>query len=167
MEIGSGGGHLMRMFKATKLTAVDVSEVFLEAAKRNLAGYDCEFHKGQIEKLALPVESFNRIICTDVPEHTTEAEVVLAEIQRLLAPDGGAVTTIPVDPLIDGLKKVIRVTPARWVLRVNCGGDHYHFHKWWPWLFARMLERWFVVDARGAAPLSWLPVRACFRCRPR
>ena len=167
LEIGSGGGHVLRMFKKAKLTAVDVSEVFLETAKKNLAGYDCEFKKGQIEELGLPEKSFDRIICTEVLEHTTEPEIILEEIKRLLKPDGWAVITVPVDPLIDGLKKVVRVTPVGWVLRVNWGGDHYHFHKWWPWEFARMLERWFVVDARGAAPFAWLPMRACFRCRPR
>src|SRR5687768_2176748 len=48
LEIGSGGGHVLRMFKRAKLTAVDVSDVFLASAKKNLAGYDVEFIKGEI-----------------------------------------------------------------------------------------------------------------------
>lgn len=169
MEIGSGGGHVLRMFKQAKLTAVDVSEVFLNTAKKNLAGYDVEFKKGEIEKLSLPEKSWDRIICTEVLEHTTNPQSILREIRRLLTPSGHAVITVPVDPLIDGLKKVVRVSPVGWVLkdRINWGGDHYHFHKWWPWEFQRLLEGDFVVEDRRSAPFDVLPMRACFRCRPR
>src|SRR5690606_5358401 len=118
LEVGSGGGHVLAMFKQSKLTAVDVSEVFLETAKKNLAGYDAEFIKGEIDKLGLPEQSFDRIICTEVLEHTTEPRKILAEIRRLLKPDGWAVITVPVDPLIDGMKKIVRVTPVGWFLRI-------------------------------------------------
>lgn len=169
LEVGSGGGHVLRQFRQAKLTAVDVSEVFLETAKKNLRGYDVEFKHGQIEKLGLPEKSFDRIICTEVLEHTTDPSVILAEIRRLLKPNGWAVITVPVDPLIDGLKKVVRVTPVGWVLRnrLNWGGDHYHFHKWWPRQFERLLEKHFTVEDKAAAPFDWLPLRACFRCQPR
>jgi ubiquinone/menaquinone biosynthesis C-methylase UbiE len=167
MEVGSGGGHVLRMFKQAKLTAVDVSEVFLDTAKKNLRGYEVEFLKGQVETLGLPEKSFDRIICTEVLEHTTDPEVVLREIQRLLNPDGYAVITVPVDPLIDGLKKFVRITPVGILLRkrLNWGGDHYHFHKWWPWQFERVLRRYFDVVEKDAAPFSLLPMRACFKCR--
>jgi ubiquinone/menaquinone biosynthesis C-methylase UbiE len=167
LEIGSGGGHVLRMFTRSKLTAVDVSEVFLETARKNLAGYDAEFRKGEIQKLGLPEKSFDRIICTEVLEHTTDPGVILEEIRRLLAPGGWSVITVPVDPLIDSLKKVVRVTPVGWFLRINWGGDHYHFHKWWPRQFARLLDKWFEVEEQRAAPFDYLPLRACFRCRPR
>jgi ubiquinone/menaquinone biosynthesis C-methylase UbiE len=169
LEVGSGGGHVLRQFREAKLTAVDVSEVFLETAKKNLQGYDVEFKHGQIEKLELPEKSFDRIICTEVLEHTTDPSVILAEIRRLLKPTGWAVITVPVDPLIDSLKKVVRVTPVGWVLRnrLNWGGDHYHFHKWWPRQFERLLRDHFTVEDRAAAPFDWLPLRACFRCQPR
>ena len=37
-----------------RLTAIDVSTVFLETARRNLAGYDVRFVKGEVDKLDLP-----------------------------------------------------------------------------------------------------------------
>ncbi|MBX3129164.1 MAG: class I SAM-dependent methyltransferase [Polyangiaceae bacterium] len=168
LEVGSGGGHVLRMFRDAKLTAVDVSEVFLDTARKNLAGYEVEFFKGEIEKLVLPEKSFDRIICTEVLEHTTDPRPVLAEICRLLRPDGHAVITVPVDPLIDGLKKVVRYSPVGWALgnRINWGGDHYHFHKWWPWQFVRLLERDFTVVEKRASPFDALPLRVCFKCRP-
>lgn len=169
LEVGSGGGHVLRMFKQARLTAVDVSQVFLDTAKKNLTGYDVEFHLGELETLSFAERSFDRIICTEVLEHTTDPEAVLKEIRRLLKPDGHAVITVPVDPLIDGLKKLVRITPVGFLLRkrLNWGGDHYHFHKWWPWQFQRVLESNFDVVERGAAPFAALPMRACFKCRPR
>ena len=169
LEVGSGGGHVLRMFPEARLTAVDVSKVFLDTAKRNLHGYDAEFHLGELSDLNLPEESYDRIICTEVLEHTRAPQEVLAQIRRLLKPDGRAVITVPVDPLIDGLKKVVRLTPAGWLLRnrINWGGDEYHLHKWWPRHFAKLLECDFIVEERAASPGAWLPLRACFACRRR
>src|SRR5262245_35492322 len=98
LEIGSGSGHVLHMFRRAKLTAVDVSDVFLDAARQKLAGYDAEFIKGEIDKLSLPAEKFDRIICTEVLEHTKDPEAILREIARLLRPGGRAVITVPNDP---------------------------------------------------------------------
>src|SRR6516164_1413893 len=68
-EVGSGGGHVLRMFPEAKLTAIDVSGVYLDLARRNLLGYDARFLKGELDELALPAGSFDRVICTEVLEH--------------------------------------------------------------------------------------------------
>jgi ubiquinone/menaquinone biosynthesis C-methylase UbiE len=64
IEVGSGGGHVLRQFPQARLTAVDVSEVYLDTARKNLLCLDVEFHLGELEKLALPAASYDRIICT-------------------------------------------------------------------------------------------------------
>jgi 2-polyprenyl-3-methyl-5-hydroxy-6-metoxy-1,4-benzoquinol methylase len=168
LEVGCGGGHVLRMFSEAKLTAVDVSDVFLETARKNLAGCDVEFIKGQIEQLALPAASFDRVICTEVLEHTTNPEQVIHAIRRLLVADGRAVITVPIDPVIDRAKRILKMTPAGWLLgnRIQWGGDHYHLQKWWPWQFQRLLERDFIVDRRKLVPTLPVPLHACFCCRP-
>jgi 2-polyprenyl-3-methyl-5-hydroxy-6-metoxy-1,4-benzoquinol methylase len=167
LEVGSGGGHVLRMFKRSKLIAVDVSGVFLDTARRNLSGYDAEFVHGELVKLGLPAASFDRIICTEVLEHTTNPEEILAEMARLLQPNGRAVITVPNDYLIEGLKSFVRRTPAGWLLggQVNWGGDQYHIHKWRPSEFRALLSRFFAVEDQRAAPFGTLPIRACFQCR--
>lgn len=169
LEVGSGGGHVLRLFPEGKLTAVDVSPVFLETARKNLRGYDVEFMKGEIHKLGLPAHSFDRILCTEVLEHTADPEAILREIERLLRPDGRAVITVPNDPLIDALKAVVRATLLGWLLRhrINWGGDQYHIHTWRPAAFRALLERHFTVVEQRSAPFEQLPIRACFLCRPR
>ena len=168
-EVGAGGGHVLRLFPEARLTAIDVSQVFLDTARKNLAGYDVRFIKGEVEKLDLPAASFDRIVCTEVLEHTVDPLAILAALARLLRPDGVAVITIPNDDLIGRLKALVRRTPAGWLLRdrVEWGGDAYHIHRWTPDDFRRLLEAYFrVTDFRGA-PLDALPLRACYRCIAR
>jgi 2-polyprenyl-3-methyl-5-hydroxy-6-metoxy-1,4-benzoquinol methylase len=169
LEVGSGGGHVLQMFRDAKLTAVDVSEVFLDTARKNLAGYDVEFIKGQIEQLELPAASFDRVICTEVLEHTTNPEQVLGAIRKLLVADGRAVITVPIDPVIDRAKQLLKMTPVGWILgnRIQWGGDHYHLQKWWPWQFERLLQRDFIVDERRLVPPLPVPIHACYCCLPR
>lgn len=165
-EVGSGGGHVLRLFPDARLTAIDVSDVFLDTARRNLAGYDVRFVKGEVDKLDLPAASFDRVICTEVLEHCVDPGAILAAIARLLRPGGVAVITVPNDPLILRMKGLVRRTPIGYALRdrIEWGGDIYHLHQWTPDQFARLLERHFRITERRSAPLDLLPIRACFRC---
>jgi 2-polyprenyl-3-methyl-5-hydroxy-6-metoxy-1,4-benzoquinol methylase len=168
-EVGAGGGHVLRLFPEARLTAFDVSEVFLATAKKNLAGLDVRFVKGEIDKLGLEPASFDRVICTEVLEHTENPEAILATIATILRPNGVAVITVPNDPLIMRLKGTLRRTPLGWILRnkIDWGGDEFHLHAWSPAEFESLLSRHFRVVAQRHSPSDRLPIRACFRCVPR
>jgi 2-polyprenyl-3-methyl-5-hydroxy-6-metoxy-1,4-benzoquinol methylase len=165
-EVGSGGGHVLRMFPDARLTAIDVSSEYLAIAARNLEGYDVRFVKGEVDKMDLPDASFDRVICTEVLEHVVDPDAVLAAIARLVRPDGVAVITVPNDPLILRLKGVARRRPFRWVTgeRFDWGGDDFHLHRWTPGEFEGVLAAHLRVTDRKSAPLGVFPLRACFRC---
>ncbi len=165
-EVGSGGGHVLRMFPKAHLTAIDVSNVFIETARKNLRGYDVQFLLGEIQHLEIANASFDRVICTEVLEHTLHPESILREIRRLLRPGGVAVITVPNDPLILQLKGFVRKTPLGLALgnKVAWGGDKYHLHVWTPAEFERLLTRHFRVVEKASAPFERLPIRACFKC---
>jgi SAM-dependent methyltransferase len=167
-EVGAGGGHVLRMFPRARLTAIDVADTYLETARRNLAGYDVRFIKGEVETLDLPPASFDRIICTEVLEHTIDPEAILAAIAGLLRLDGHAVITVPNDALILRCKAIVRRTPVGWIWgrRFNWGGDAYHIHQWTPRGFEAVLARHFQVEERRDVPFPGLPLRVCFRCVP-
>jgi SAM-dependent methyltransferase len=166
VEVGSGAGHVLRMFPSARLTAIDVSGVYLEQARRNLSGFDVRFLKGELEKLDVPEASFDRVICTEVLEHTVDPDAVLTAIARVLRPGGVAVVTVPNDPLIHRVKSLIRRSPARWVLgdRIEWGGDSFHLHHWTPKQFRAVLSRHLDVLEYRPAPFWAIPLRACFRC---
>ena len=146
-----------------------MSGVYLDLARKNLAGYDVRFLKGEVDKMQLPAASFDRVICTEVLEHVVDPEAVLGAIARLLRPTGVAIVTVPNDPLISNVKNAIRRTPLRRVLgdRIEWGGDTFHLHHWAPSKFERLLARYFDVLRRRAAPARPLPLRVCFRCGRR
>lgn len=166
LEVGSGGGHVLRLFPRARLTAVDVSQVFLDTARRNLAGYDVRFVHGEIDRVDLPRAGYDRIICTEVLEHTVDPDAILARLAELLRPGGTAVITVPNDPLILRLKGIVRHSPIGWMLGsdFNWGGDEYHIHTWTPREFETVLARHFRVVARQDAPARVLPLRICFAC---
>jgi 2-polyprenyl-3-methyl-5-hydroxy-6-metoxy-1,4-benzoquinol methylase len=165
-EVGSGGGHVLRMFPNARLTAIDVSGVQLEIAKKNLARYDVCFVKGEVDKLDLPMASYDRIICTEVLEHVVDPDAVLGAIARLLRPSGVAVITVPNDPLIHSIKSAVRRTPLRRLVgeRIEWGGNTYHLHRWPPKEFEQVLSCHLQVADRRFAPFRWIPLRACFKC---
>jgi len=168
-EVGSGGGHVLRMFPRGRLTAIDVSNIYLDIARKNLAGYDVRFLKGEVDKMDLPNESFDRIICTEVLEHVVDPDAILAAIARLLRPSGIGVVTVPNDPLILRYKGIARRAPVRWFVggKTDWGGEEYHLHEWSPDEFERLLTRRLDVVERRNAPFGAIPLRACFKCIPK
>jgi ubiquinone/menaquinone biosynthesis C-methylase UbiE len=168
-EIGSGGGHVLRMFPEARLTAIDVSGVYLDIARKNLAGYEVRFLKGEVDKMDLPAASFDRIICTEVLEHVVDPPALLAAMSRLLRPSGVAVVTVPNDRLIHRLKRLAALSPFGWFgrNRVEWGGDAYHIHQWSPREFESLLSAYLGVTDRRLVPFRALPIRACFRCVPK
>ena len=153
------------MFPSARLTALDVSDEFLAIARRNLVGYDVRFVKGEIDKLDLPDASFDRAICTEVLEHVVDPSAVLDAISRVLRPAGVAVITVPNDPLIGRIKRIIHRSPAGWILgdRIEWGGNTYHLHQWTPGAFAELLSEHFRITDQRGAPFGRIPLRACFR----
>ncbi|MDO8632365.1 MAG: class I SAM-dependent methyltransferase [Phycisphaerales bacterium] len=167
LEVGCGGGHVLRMFPQCNLTGVDVSGEMLAKARRNLDGYPVRLLKGELAALDLPEHSFDRIICTEVLEHVVDPDALLAEMRRLLAPDGRIVVTFPNDAVVNRIKALIRATgltilpPFR---RISWGGDQYHLHVWRVGEMRELLARCFNVAGVRFAPSRVLPVRCCFAC---
>ncbi len=166
LEVGSGGGHVLRMFPTSRLVALDVSGVYLDNARRNLAGFDVQFVKGEVDKLDWGAARFDRVICTEVLEHVVDPDAVLAAITRLLRPSGIAVVTVPNDPLISRLRSTLRRLPGTGRLdrSLDWGGENFHLHSWSPGGFERFLSRHLRIVERRGAPSTLVPLRACFKC---
>ena len=169
LEVGCGGGHVLRLFPGCELTGVDVSGEMLAKARRKLKGYSARLLKGELHELNLPDAGFDKVICSEVLEHVVDPEAVLTEIRRLVRPGGRVVVTVPNDHLVNHLKRIVRdsgltfLPPFR---RISWGGDHYHLHVWSVAQMRELLSRDFSVLRARFAPGRWLPVRCCFLCTP-
>ncbi|MEZ4447419.1 MAG: class I SAM-dependent methyltransferase [Polyangiaceae bacterium] len=170
LEVGCGGGHVLRQFPKAKLTGIDVSGVMLEKAERNLRGYDVTLKKGELDELGIEDDSFDAIVCTEVLEHIVDPDKVLRGIARVARPGARVVITFPNDTLINQLKGVILGSPLKMLppfQRLEWGGDHFHLHVWTIAEMRTLLARYFVVVDERFAPTSVMPIRACFGCRAR
>lgn len=170
LEVGCGGGHVLRMFPDNELVGVDVSGEMIQKARRNLKGCRVGLLRGEVADLDLPAAGFDRIICSEVLEHVVDPEALIREMRNLLAPTGRIVITIPNDRLIDGLKAAIRgcglchVPPFR---RITWGGDHYHLHSWTAGRMRELLSDYFRVEEPAHVPWRMLPLHFCFAATAR
>lgn len=167
LEVGCGGGHVLRLFPESDLVGVDVSQHMLDKARRNLRGYRVQLLKGELGRLHLPVASFNRIICTEVLEHVDDPEELLDQMARLLRPDGRIVITLPNDHLVSRLRKIVNglgVLKRVLVGRISWGADQYHIHIWHLEEMRALLSRCFTIQRERFAPHLLVPLRCCFQC---
>lgn len=170
LEVGCGGGHVLRQFRRAELTGVDVSGVMLDKARDNLRGYRVTLLKGELDEVGLEDDSFDAVVCTEVLEHVVDPHAVLRGIARVVRPGGRVVVTFPNDTLINQLKGVILSTPLKRLppfRRVEWGGDHFHLHVWTIPQMRTLLAKYFVVEKERYAPTVAMPIRACFGCRAR
>lgn len=170
LEVGCGGGHVLRMFPKTDRTGVDVSGRMIEKARQNLNDPSVRLLKGELQDVGLRDGEFDAVICTEVLEHTAYPQAILAEIRRVLHPKGRVVVTFPNDRLIHTLKSLLR----RWGLwrlplfgRVAWGGDEYHLHIWTPAEMVALLGTCLQLRHSRFVPIGLFPIRCCFLCTPK
>lgn len=87
---GTSGGWLQA--HTAKYLGVDISESALAVARER--GLDVE-QIGDAAELPLADASFDCVVCTEVLEHLFEPQVALAEIHRVLRPEGRLIITVP------------------------------------------------------------------------
>jgi len=168
LEVGCGGGHVLRLFPECQLTGVDVSGEMLAKARRNLQGLRTDLFKGELRELDLPPQSFDAIVCSEVLEHVVNPVEQLHQMQRLLHPDGRIIVTLPNDHLVTRVKSLIRRLQLGWLppfRRISWGGDRYHFHVWSIPEMRELLSQHFNITQERFVPSRLLPIRCCFRCR--
>ena len=82
-----------------EVLGIDVSKEMLRRARQRMAGHPldkrCQFAFGDIERLKLAAGSFDAVLCMGVLEYLPRYGAALTEINRVLAPGGIAVLTVP------------------------------------------------------------------------
>ncbi len=88
LDLGCGTGHSWTELSPRETVGVDV-----EAAA--LAGQERETHQADMRSLPFAAASFIAVVSIQSIEHVPDAERVLAEVARVLVPDGRAVFVTP------------------------------------------------------------------------
>ena len=91
LEVGAGTGANFPFYKlAQKIVATEPDPFMLRRAKKRAQtlGLNVEFHQSPAEELPFPDVSFDAVVSTLVLCTVLEPDLALAEIRRVLRPDG-------------------------------------------------------------------------------
>lgn len=98
LDAGCGPGVLIDHVRGRfeRYTAVDVSEVALELARKRPSARDVEFVRGSLdERLPFADATFDAVCCIAVIEHVVDPYAAVTELGRVLAPNGLLVAEVP------------------------------------------------------------------------
>ena len=128
IEVGCGAGHVLQGVNVGELYGVDLSPRMLSGARKRL-GDKVELKQCNAENIDYPDNSFDKLICTEVLEHTLHPAKVIEEIARVSKPGGIVVLSIPYEKLIDRIKGVFVATGVfRFLFKNIPKENEWHLH---------------------------------------
>lgn len=99
LDVGCGRGFYLKavsqLFPRALVTGLDINKNYLEKAKEFLGNRKVKLVIGSATELPFNDKSFDRIICSELLEHIKDDRKAIAEIHRVLKPDGIALITVP------------------------------------------------------------------------
>ena len=107
LDLGCGDGRLTTELRARRVTALDVSAIALERARRRVPGAAfVEVDPGAA--LPLSDNSFDLALCAETLEHVQDVSLALSELRRVLRPGGLLAVTTPAHGRSSGLAILLR-----------------------------------------------------------
>lgn len=171
LDVGCGAGNMLQILPpCRRKIGVDLSPTMIERATRKL-GEGAELRLMPAEALDFPDASFDRILCSEVLEHTLEPRRVLREMWRVLKPVGFAAASIPNEHLIENSKRLLHAFRLQRLLRndgktnLDAGENEWHLHHGSIPAFRAWNEGLFHLEKIIPIPGWWYPVRYVFLLR--
>ncbi len=117
VEVGCGpGALLLALPEALRPLGVDHSPRLLRRARERLA-HASPLTRADAERLPIATSSVDRVLCSELLEHTLAPGAVLAEVARVLRPGALAVVSVPEEERVDAIKDTLaRLGLGRWLL---------------------------------------------------
>ena len=138
LDLGCGPGNLLEKLNGERVVGVDLSDSLLELARERTKNLPhVRVVKGNAEKLDFPDNTFDRVVCSEVLEHTRNPDVVLNEMARVTKPGGRVVITVPNETLINLTKRTVLLFRLK---KFIAGGYD---------MSDNMLEEWHLNEITG------------------
>jgi ubiquinone/menaquinone biosynthesis C-methylase UbiE len=138
LEVGCGSGHLTKRLAER---GVDIVGIDANPNAREVAGSERVLQM-QAENLQFDDKEFDAIISVHAIEHIPPLEAAIAEIARVLQPQGRALFIYPAEP-IQGLYAI----PTSVILYRNpFKARQVHCHKLWPSKLRRIVEPFGLTE---------------------
>ena len=163
LDLGCRDGTLTRHFiDQNDVTGLDVDKVAVEECRKNL-NIDAKWADFSLQ-IPLPTSSFDVIVAGEVLEHLPYPAVTIAEISRILIPNGLFIGSVPNSY---HLKNRLRILKGRLI-----DYDQTHLHAFNVMLLKQYLEKEFVIEeltsCRGKSAflsIAWFGRDLVWKCR--
>mgnify|MGYP000097140394 FL=1 len=164
LDVGCGSGYLLSRVDTAFGIGLDISELMVKTAKER-CGKDKIVIQGDAEALPFRGNTFHAICLTEVIEHVPHPRRVLEEVHRVARDDAIIVVTVPNEPFINFLKKIIftlrlhrilfkgRYLPARKMQ------DEWHLHVFSLKKLKEVSQGIFEFKKTEAVPMRFVPLR--------
>jgi len=161
LEMGCGPGLILNQVQSQYRFGVDLSFSSLQRAQSSFSEKNMKFIKSNVEFLPFPSESFERIYCTEVIEHTQNPGELLKEMRRVLKKGGLAVLTVPNDSIGEKCKRILGFLKLDRLFGVKYGGgDEWHIHHLNLKEIKGLLQKEGLnIKKVGYAPHRFIPLR--------
>lgn len=97
MDLGCGIGFFSNITaqKLSKVIATDPDKESIEKARTLYRARNIKFIEAPAEKIPLPANSIDFLVCSEVLEHVDDLEATFQEIKRVCRADAGFFITVP------------------------------------------------------------------------
>ncbi|MDC1122498.1 methyltransferase domain-containing protein [Nitrospinaceae bacterium] len=165
LDMGCRDGILTRHFiEHNEVTGLDIDKQALEACRENLK-IETKWADFSLQ-IPIPTSSFDVVVAGEVIEHLPYPEITIAEISRILKPEGLFIGSVPNSY---HLKNRLRVLKGRLI-----DYDQTHLRAYNVMLLRQYLEKEFVIEeltsCRGKSAflsVSWFGRDLVWKCRKK
>ncbi len=161
LEVGFGSGVFLKELatRCQRLYGIDVHDNFhLVEAMLEKEGLRANLVHAPVQKIPVEDGRFDCVVSTSVLEHVRELDAAVAEIARVLKPDGVAFLAFPIENLLTDIALWITYIP----LNTRLKDEHVSDHRG---ILAAVRRRFAVVRDLRLPP--FLPLDSClyYACR--
>ena len=165
LDMGCRDGILTQHFiEQNEVTGLDIDKQALEACRENL-NIETKWADFSLQ-IPIPTSSFNVVVAGEVIEHLPYPEITIAEISRILKPEGLFIGSVPNSYHI---KNRLRVLKGRLI-----DYDQTHLRAYNVMLLRQYLEKEFVIEkltsCRGKSAflsVAWFGRDLVWKCRKK
>ena len=165
LDMGCRDGILTRHFiEHNEVTGLDIDKQALEACRKNLQ-IETKWADFSLQ-IPIPTSSFDVVVAGEVIEHLPYPEITIAEISRILKPEGLFIGSVPNSY---HLKNRLRVLKGRLI-----DYDQTHLRAYNVMLLRQYLEKEFVIEeltsCRGKSAflsVAWFGRDLVWKCRKK
>lgn len=162
IEVGCGAGDILSKIRGYYLTGLDISQYILDIAQKNYPGI--KFVLGNAENLPEKIRKnrYDKIICSELLEHTENPQKVLGEIKRIAKKESVIVISIPNEKLINKIKQIlqrIRLFDLFFSTISKKMDEEWHIHLFDLAKLREMVKDNYIIKKIKRIPFWFLPLR--------